>query len=269
VIRPSPGSAQTACVIFVHMPKTAGQTLNAILARQYDESATVIVEDRSDLEASFARVARQRPVSLVRGHLPYGIHQILGIDAVYITMLREPVARVISTYEFIKRTSHHPLHEVVRAERMTLSRFVESDIDREEVVDGQTRLLSGVLDRDPDEETLAKAIDSLERVAVVGLTERFDESVLLMRRRLGWDIPLFVRKNVAPRTSIDCLDPLERALIEQQNRLDLRLYRAAAALLDGRIRSAGASFQIELLAFRALNRLANSYVALRKGRRAE
>ena len=268
-VRSSPGPPAPSCVVFVHVPKTAGQTLNAILARQYDQTATVIVEDRSDLQASFLRTARRRPVSLMRGHLPYGIHEALGIDVVYITMLREPVARVVSTYRYIKRTPHHRLHEVVRAERMTLSRFVQSDIDREEVVDGQTRLLSGILDRDPDEEMLAKAIDNLDRIAVVGLTERFDQSVLLMRRQLGWRFPLYIRKNVAPALSTDALDPRDRALIEQQNRLDMRLYRAAEALLDGRIISAGTSFQVQLVAFRALNRLANLYVALLRRPQAE
>lgn len=265
-VLPSAPPARPPCIVFLHIPKAAGQTLNAILARQYDESATVIVADPSNLERSFARVAHQRPVALVRGHVPYGIHERLGIDALYITMLREPVARVASMYEYIKRSPQHRLHDVVRAEEMTLSRFVASDINREEVVDGQTRVLSGMLDGNPDELTLGAALNNLERIAVVGLSERFDESILLMRRRFGWKMPLYVRKNVAPRPSLDDVNRRDREVIERRNELDIELYRAATVLLDNRVGSAGARFRLEFIGFQTLNRLASGYVALSKRR---
>lgn len=266
-VPPSPAPpARPTCIVFLHVPKAAGQTLNAILARQYAQSATVIVENPSDVETSYARVAQQRPVALVRGHVPYGIHERLGIDALYITMLREPVARVISMYEYIKRTPEHRLHDILRTEQMTLSRFVTSDINREEVVNGQTRLLSGMLDRDPDEQTLAAALTNLERIAAVGLSERFDESALLMKRRFGWKLPLYIRKNAAPSPSLDGVSRRDRAIIERRNELDIELYRAAAVLFDNRVRSAGVTFRMEFMAFQTLNRLASSYVTLRKRR---
>ena len=44
---------------------------------------------------------------------------------------------------------------------------------------------------------LAQAKRNLDRFLVVGLTERFDESFILIRRALGWRLPMYERHNVS------------------------------------------------------------------------
>jgi hypothetical protein len=257
-------------VVFLHVPKTAGQTLYAILARQYNQAATAMITDASDPLSPFAEVSRRIPPVLVRGHILYGVHEKLGIDPVYITILREPVSRVVSTYRYIKRSSNHPLHAVVHDRSMSLSAFVESDIDREEVVNGQTRQLAGRLDVDPDNETLVIAKRNLQGLAVVGLTERFDESLILLKRRLHWKMPFYVSKNVAPQEILPESLPTDvRTLLEQRNRLDLELYRFATELFEHNVHLGGIWFQAEVALFRRLNGLARLYLRLSKRREAD
>lgn len=251
------------CVIFLHVPKAAGQTLNAILARKYDPRATMVITDPSSVVRALDREGR--PPALVRGHVPYGIHEKIGIDAQYITMLREPVTRVVSVYRFVRRSPDHPLHKIVRKNGMTLRDFVANDLDREDVVNGQTRLIAGRSDADPDSAALVRAKQHLRDMAAVGIVERFDESIMLFRESLDWTVPFYTKRNVAPqRSDPEKLSPDVRGLIESVNRLDIDLYRDALRLFDERISTAGALFETRVVTFRLLNRLAGMYVALRK-----
>jgi hypothetical protein len=253
--------------VFLHVPKAGGQTLFAIMARQYDPARTVTVLDVSDPRTAFEDVRRRAAPVLIRGHLPFGVHEELGIDPVYLTMLREPVDRVVSTYRYIRRTVEHPLHRVVNDRRMTLAGFVESDVAHREVVDWQTRQLSGRVDPDPDEATLDVAEGNLARCVAVGITERFDESLVLFRRRLRWRPPFYVSKNVAPRAiGGGALPEDARSAIVARNQLDLRLYRHAVARLDDEIRAEGAGFRVEVAAFRALNLVARGWRGLTRTR---
>jgi hypothetical protein len=250
------------CVIFLHVPKAAGQTLNAILARQYDPRATVVITDPSSVTRALDRGAG--PPALVRGHVPYGIHEEIGIDARYITMLREPVSRVVSVYGYVWHNPRHPLHTLVRSKGMTLKDFVTRDVDREDVVNGQTRLIAGRSEADPDSTALLRAKQHLRDMAAVGVVERFDESVMLFRERLDWMVPFYTKRNVAPqRSDTGRLSPDVRELIESMNRLDIDLYHDALSLFDENVATAGALFGARVVTFRLLNRLAGTYVALR------
>ena len=64
-----------------------------------------------------------------------------------------------------------------------------------------------------------------ERFAVVGTSDRFDESLLLMAKRLGWRLPYYARQNVAPRLAHDTdISATALRTIRLRNQLDLQLY---------------------------------------------
>ena len=91
-------------LIFLHIPKTAGTTLNRIIEWQYNP-LSIFTIDPHRIRATVDRFKtlseqRRRQLRVVRGHMPYGIHKFLPQGGTYITMLREPVARVLSSYSF-------------------------------------------------------------------------------------------------------------------------------------------------------------------------
>ena len=86
----------------------------------------VIVTDPSHLKASFPRVVH-RAIGWNAG-VPYEIHEGLGTDSVYITMLTEPVARVVSMMNTSSELMGYRLQRI-RRQRNDVSRFVASDID--------------------------------------------------------------------------------------------------------------------------------------------
>jgi hypothetical protein len=221
------------------------------------------ISDPSETIAQFTERTSREELLLVRGHIPFGVHRELGIQPRYITLLRQPVERVISIYRYIRRDTRHPLHATVCDEGMTLADFMDSDVAQREAVNGQTKQLAGREQNHRDENMLKSAKRNLETFAAVGLTERFDESLVLFRRRLRWKVPLYRSKNVAPDVARVKRPVTEiEACVEERNRLDIELYNFARDLFDRRIEAEGPSFRIELAAFRGLNRLARLYKGL-------
>jgi hypothetical protein len=238
-------------IAFVHIPKTAGTALNSMLARQYspDEVHEVMMRGMSWVVPrpvlvprpliSFSKLRRlkaalrdRRRVHLVRGHFDLSIMDVLPSDARFFTMLRDPVERAISHYYHYRRMTSDPTHAL--AMRSTLSEWVSAR-GLVEMDNGQTRRLAGEMDLPCGRvtpRTLDRAKSNLaERFAVVGLTERFDESLVLLQRAFGWPRHGFPARNVGDnRPPRAALGGETLRAIEECNRFDLDLYRFASEL---------------------------------------
>jgi hypothetical protein len=251
------------CIIFLHIPKTGGMTLMTALRSRYGSRMLKLqtLDKRRDtqLEAlAEVPLSTRRRARLVSGHLYYGVHEYLPQECDYITLLREPVARVISYYYYVRGHPKHWFHDGLVRSDMSLEEFVSRAPDPE-VANGQTRRLSGDMGEGGSGELGARALDRakqhLARCAVVGLTERFDESFILIRRALGWRPRPYMTTNVSPTAKPATADGIE--LVRERNRLDLELYRYAGELLSAAVEEQGGSFRRELAAFKILNQVPN------------
>jgi hypothetical protein len=244
-------------VIFLHIGKTAGSTLRQILKRQYPPSDVMTVRaqrrPREETLAEFARLPeheRLRP-RLIMGHTVFGLHESVPRPSTYITMLRNPVSLALSQYRYVLRTPTHRHHETALG--MTLEQYVESGIALE-MDNSQTRAIAGDLDTpygactDDMLERAKRHLD--EHVSWVGLTERFDESILLLGQSFGWSDVRYVSVKVARRRAE--LAPEDRILLERQNRFDLELYEHARAIVERRITEVD-GFAAEYEAFQRAN----------------
>src|SRR5215211_4471350 len=92
---------ESKTVIFIHNPKTGGRTLRRITDRQYEPNDIIVVPGEhyhpSTVEQYLAVPGKDHP-RLIRGHIPFGIHGLIPVEFAYITLLREPVNRVLSQY---------------------------------------------------------------------------------------------------------------------------------------------------------------------------
>ena len=85
------------CAIFIHLPKTGGRTVAAALRYKYPSRTLFLDSLYEPLERiEEIPVERRRAARAVTGHLHYGVHRHMPQECDYITMLREPVARVVS-----------------------------------------------------------------------------------------------------------------------------------------------------------------------------
>lgn len=242
----SPGRAQ-ATLIFHHIPKTAGSTLNAVLDANYPAGTIHSVESpiAEALEALRALPAeRRRALRVVRGHGVLGVHAWLEQPCLYATLLRDPVDRLLSQYYFIRGSPRHPLHAALMARGSTLGDYLKNGVNLQ-ADNGQVRALSHSVSGGGEAPygactpaMLRTALDNLaNRYALVGVTERFDEFLALAKRLLGWRELGYARRKVTKsRPAVEALDASDRAMIVQYNALDMELYAAARSQFEGALR---------------------------------
>lgn len=117
-------------VIFIHIPKCAGTTLTeGVIKKIYPRRQRLLFYD-GDTRALMSLlqempVRRKEQLRCIAGHFAFGIHQFLPQRARYITLLREPVERVVSHFYFARRTRRHYLHEQVREGAISLKDYVK------------------------------------------------------------------------------------------------------------------------------------------------
>jgi len=240
--------AQEPVLVFLHIPKTAGTTLRRIIRRQYPRGTVWETDSNYFPPLSPEQYARLR---VVQGHVMYGLHEQLPRPVRYITVLRHPVERTLSAYYYVRRRPKDPLHAL--AHRLSPDEF--SAEAGPHALNYQTRFLSGQ-PADLSAATLPLALRNLDEHIAFGLDSRFDESLLLFRRLLGWGSVHYRRENVTRgRPRGDEVEARVIAAIERQNPLDMELYAHAERRLEERLAALEPGFQDELRRFRRRNAL--------------
>jgi hypothetical protein len=261
-------------IIFLHIPKTAGMTLYQILSRQYAPKAIYTIGGQTELNAFQALTPEQQAqYRLIRGHLEFGLHTRLPGSASYFTILREPVDRVVSYYYFLHQRPLDRMHDLIKRDNLSLTQFLQRQVDP--LADNaQTRMLSGTWYSVPvgkcTPEMLVKAKENLrQHFRVAGLTERFDETLLLLQRAFGWHSLHYMRQNPThKRPSRHTLSPDIANIVAAHNQFDIALYEFAQTLFVEQITAYGPSFASDLTRFQRRNQqlspLIRAYWAMRK-----
>lgn len=215
-------------VLFLHIPKTAGTSLRAIVNDEYEGSLQLTLYEPSPYgPETLERLKSQAPAAKAFiGHVFFGTDEVLGFHARYVTFLRHPVSRVVSYFLHNKRHEDSPYFEHIRR-GMTLRNMVEDEVIPE-VNNNMTRMIAGLHDNSPlhSREILDRAIENMEtRFMFVGLSESLDDGLRLLARQLGWrqgaEVP---QLNQAPNDLREAIDETTWASIEGLNELDLELY---------------------------------------------
>jgi len=233
------GSKTEEAVIFLHLPKTAGTTLNRLIEWEYRLSEMYSIDPvLFEWSAAHLRklpLARLRKTRMFKGHMLFGLHEILPQPSTYITVLRDPVERVLSAFYFMRSYWLHPLYWKLRREKWTIEEFVQRST-RDNV---QCKILAGADYHAPcTEAILEKASRHLsQRFSVVGLSERFEESLALMKLRFGWQLKSYSSFNVTrSRPKKGDLSSSTLDLIMERNRFDVALYQHAATRFEAAVR---------------------------------
>lgn len=234
--------------------------MQQVIRRQYEANEGIIY-DKQQIE-SFFRLSEQerQQIKIFMGHFSFGLHvdRYLARPTTYLTILRRPVDRVISTYFYILRKPGHTHHQTTI--RLSLYDFVRNGVSPVGIDNGMTRLLCGIEDVSSvpfgscTEAMLESAKNNLSQYfSVVGLTDRFDETVILLNKLYGWH-PFYIKDNVsrsrpsAPPPSAETIE-----LIKTYNKLDIQLYDYAMGLFEKQLHTHVPDLDVELKKFRFLN----------------
>ena len=258
------GKEATPLLVFVHIPKTAGTTLRTVLSMNEPGSRSRALANvfKGGGGISTRMIERLRKgsgpdlgnVRLLRGHFPLGIREYLPKDREVrcFTFLREPADRTLSHYFAIREIGRGyglpPLPAEATVDDALEGGYIHDNL--------QTRMLSG--DPEPFGEVTDEMLERAKRnlrgeLVFFGLTERFDESLVLAKLRLGF-------RGILYRTSgrVNPERPrggdVPKGLLEQAercNRYDIELYRYAEELFDDSPELGQLDIEAELAALRA------------------
>lgn len=259
-------------LIFLHIPKTGGWTLHNVLTWVYmGHGKTYNVTRNSTLSDFKAFTDRKRnKYAVMKGHMPFGGHHSFPEPekVYYMTMMRDPVKRIISSYHYIKKLEIHPLHKKLVESKYSLKEYVESGIIAN-TENAQLRMISGHVDTlhgACTREMLQEAKDILKhKFAIVGLNEAYDESLLLMKKILGWRNPYYLKANVTGHGVKPAdLDQGTMDTIIKYNALDIELYQYAKALFEEKVQEYPGSLKDDVDVFRRKNARAQVLIKLKR-----
>jgi hypothetical protein len=206
-------------LVFVHINKTAGTTLRYILRSSYGPRHCDVEpwhgawSDPPFSSEDLQRVRKLYPrLASIAGHRISGHIDLeeAGTDLRYITFLREPIALCASRFQYQL--------DYRKKQNLVFEEWIEKDWVR----DAQTQRIGGTTD--PND-----AIAVIHRKAMfVGLTERFDESMVLLRALRAPDLDIrYAPVNVARSSDVAkslLADRGTREMIVDANQADLELY---------------------------------------------
>jgi hypothetical protein len=203
---------------FVHIEKTAGMTMNWVLRRSFGLRHCDVhpwhkgadffsAEDYRGIQRLYPRIMS------ISGHdvKPYSDLEQVCPNVQYHTFLREPLARCASHYQY-------------QIQAMGKRISFEDWVAIERYRNWQTKKISANGELDTTIDVLRK------KFFFVGLSERFDESLVILRKRSAHHpFNIFYNpRNVASDNSIKnriLNDPRTKALLVEANLMDLALYK--------------------------------------------
>ena len=237
-------------LIFVHAPRTGGSTLSRIMDWEYSPFRICDIDSRF-YWWSFQRFASWSPDQLAtmkvfKGHMPFGLHRYMPRHARYITLLRDPVNRVASEYYSKRHRRTHPM-----ADRDAKIQSFEDYVKTVPYDNPQTKAIAGVTCAYDyhwytsmpsyrvycgpcDADILQTAKKNLrEHFCLVGITERFEETVALAKIMFGWKVPCFTICRQGPRgPGKNEISSRQRELVAKHNQFDMELYSYGISLFE-------------------------------------
>lgn len=249
-------------IIFLHIPKAAGATLQSIISRHYKNSQVFYYDFPESINEfkSFSPKTKQQ-IKLITGHLYFGFHQYCLPPYTYITMLRNPVNRVISHYYYARRTPNHYLYQKIKSGNLSLKDYLKSNIL--ELNNGQVRFLSGQNGFENHVEfgkcTREMLDEAKQRLTTyfsfIGITERFNESIISLQEAFGFNNCFYYQKNVTKqKLAKSAVDKEILDAIVEINKLDIELYDYANKIFQKKLDTIE-NFDKKLHHFNAKNKL--------------
>lgn len=218
-------------VFHLHIPRTGGSTMGRALTTGFTRDR--VIKYRSvDQVASDPKM--NNDLLAVTGHYRWGLHDRFSREHLYFIILRDPVQRAASLYDYVRVRVGHKSQP--RWAQTPLSELSLDEWRSAQLSNGQVSQLAGrelVKRNTPLPEQLERAWDHISQGnVIVTTTEDLNDGLKRLGERTGITFkPITRRHNSAERSP---LSEETLSLLRERNTFDTELYnRAKAALIPG------------------------------------
>eukprot|EP01104_Vermistella_antarctica_P000664 TRINITY_DN107_c5_g1_i1.p1 TRINITY_DN107_c5_g1~~TRINITY_DN107_c5_g1_i1.p1 ORF type:complete len:420 (-),score=104.91 TRINITY_DN107_c5_g1_i1:65-1324(-) len=256
--------------IFMHIPKTAGTALSSTIERSAKKTNKRFEQIWTEPKTK-QDVDRARASDIMFGHQRFGVHTLLppNVNFTYVVFFRNPLERIVSHYFYHKNTKYDPWHYL--ANDNSLEQWIGKSDDAHDLITqflsglggGYHRIVGALADpliaisgvsaqsavagrpkpngyKVTDEHFERAKYNLLNHVSFVGFTERFEESLHLLRGKFGGlDEMTFRAGKVGTKPGLETLpEATIKALLDHTTH-DRKLFAMAEQIFDRQIEEFG------------------------------
>ena len=211
-------------VAFVHIPKAGGMSLTRLLTETYRETLLHAHPERGWPQRFSGPILadignRRFFYRAFIGHFAYGIHRVFNRETRYFSMVREPLERLESYYNFVKRWEIHHHHQ--KAKNLDIDSFFSYliDIDDVEISNLQCLMVAGEKNTDL---ALRRADEDFDLVIPL---PRVNEGIALLCDKLNIARREMPEENSTPHVNkISGLSKFVYETLVERNKGDAKLY---------------------------------------------
>ena len=221
-------------LLFDHLPKCGGMSINRYLQRNYLKRKTFLIKGSDPATSANEFISfpqhKRYDFDLVTGHLAHQLFNYVSPDILKATIFRDPVDRIISHYYYAKANPRHYLYPLIHKFNMSLEDYATSNISselRNSYTTHYTGLTAEDAEKDP-ESSISKAFEIvMGNYNVIGFLDGISSFTdkLFIKADLRYKYNNKKFNVTLGRPAIDEITISTRRKIEQVNYLDLILYK--------------------------------------------
>ena len=250
---------KAVCLHF-HIFKNGGTTIEWILKNNFSQNAISIDTDQLkgilSKEIILKYLDDEPSVKSFSSHqIRYPLPEAKNFLFIPLVFFRHPIDRIYSIYNFNRKRSDVNALGVTKAKSLNLNDYIEWNLARKNhraMKNFQVLFLSDKpVDSMVNHDDFELAVSRMKNCPVIGVVDRFDESLVLGEQILGQYFPeldfSYIKQNVTENRKDNLEERLEeeKTKVEKkvmdeilvENELDLKLYSLANEELNNRIKT--------------------------------
>ena len=225
-------------ILFDHIPKCGGSSLNRYLEEHYPRRKIFNTNGAASIDRFINYPQSKRyEYDLIKGHLANKLIDYAHPECLKITILREPIDRLISHYFFAKRSPEHYLYSKIHESGISLEDYVTLGISTE-LRNWYTTHFSGLniadAERDPQQSVNLAIEVLLSRYDIIGFLDEFSSFTDQLQNQAQLRLNYQNKKiNVTQgRISVSAVQESTINKFKKINHLDIAMYQKLEKLIN-------------------------------------